>query len=897
MGAERDAARATDRRTGAGTGVGGLTGRAKGPASPDGDPQLTDDKPRGPVRALPAAAALPPEVDRRFEAAALGVSLWRDRREARLLRALAQAGMATAIIDPGGERHHAARTGRRRSVESRSTESFASVAEAVANWWAQGVRASESVILASEEGAPPVDPGSDHPGEELGAPGAGRPALLQVGPAEARAILRDQLARRTRRDLPTPPVVSAWTVAADGARPETEVLRDVRLAMVDGVAGTLASPLADYPPAERTVYVAGVYTGEGSESRLLQLPDWAHLEGRLDTAAPISRILDMRTGLLHHDMATERGPLRAVSFASRARPGIGALRAGGASAVVRDADGRSAGQRATQSPPVIRATGSPGGAAMAVDQSAHGRGGSARLDRIAAIVTDGRRVPRAATARSVLAGAAALGFDRLLAEQRAAWAARWADADILVEGDDEIQRAVRYALYELMAHGVEKGESAIGARGITGPKYRGHVFWDTDIFVLPFLAATRPRAARAILEYRARRLGSAIEAAREAGLAGARMPWESAADGRDVTPDQIPRRGEAPLTVLTGPYELHITADVAWAAATYLDWTGDQAFARRPGGELLFETARYWASRIEVTAGGSAHISRVVGPDEYHAFVDDNAYTNVMARWNLRRAATWPAPDASWRAGRSAAPDAAERAAWLDLADRLVDGFDRGSGIYEQFDGYFGLEPVRIAELATRPLSGEVFLGRDRVAATQCVKQPDVLMLYHVIPDELAPGTLEPNLDFYDPRTSHGSSLSPGIHASLLARAGQTEEALAALRMIAFIDLDDASRGTAEGLHMAALGCMWQAMAFGFAGLRLAGDGLAVDPHLPSGWRSLEVPVRLRGRRVRVRAERDRICIWADRPVTVRIAGLKAAIADRRGLTALRRGNGWTLAD
>jgi trehalose/maltose hydrolase-like predicted phosphorylase len=551
-------------------------------------------------------------------------------------------------------------------------------------------------------------------------------------------------------------------------------------------------------------------------------------------------------------------------------------------------------------PATLRLDASSGGVAIAAQDTELGAGRDRRLDRVVALRANGRRTPSEASARSFLAAAEELGFDGLLAEQRSVWAARWADADIRIEGDVEMQRAVRFALFELMAHAPDRGEAAIGARGLTGSKYRGHVFWDTDVFVLPFLAATNPRGARAILEYRVRRLDAARAAAREAGLAGAWIPWESAQDGRDVTPDWIIGADGLPLHVLTGKHELHIVSDVAWAAATYADWTGDHAFAAGPGRELLIETARFWASRFELAADGSAHLSGVIGPDEYHNLITDNAFTNIMARWNLRRAAAWGDATAG-RVGRGGAgtiaPEAAERRAWIELADRIVDGFDRASGIYEQFRGFFALEPVKIAELATRPLSGEVFFGRDRVAGTQCVKQPDVLMLYHLIPEELVPGTLAANLDFYDPRTAYGSSLSPGIHAALMARAGRTEDALAALRLTAFLDLDDEAARSADGLHIATLGSLWQAIVLGFAGLRPAGDELILDPHLPSGWSALEVPFRLRGRRVRIRIEQDRLKLRSDRPVTVRVAGAEPIVVGRSGRVLVRRGQGWSLSD
>ena len=208
----------------------------------------------------------------------------------------------------------------------------------------------------------------------------------------------------------------------------------------------------------------------------------------------------------------------------------------------------------------------------------------------------------------------------------------------MVDGDDELQLRIRTGLYHLMAVG-DAGESAVGARGITGHAYRGHVFWDADLFVLPFLAATHPAAARSMLEYRLRRLPAARAAARAEGNEGARFAWESAETGFDVTPTSGRDRTGRVVPIRTGFDEVHIVGDVAWAACCYIGWSGDEQFANGPGRELLVETARYWASRIRVDGSGFAHLYGVIGPDEYHEPVDDNAFTNVLARWNLRVAA------------------------------------------------------------------------------------------------------------------------------------------------------------------------------------------------------------------------------------------------------------------
>ncbi len=449
-------------------------------------------------------------------------------------------------------------------------------------------------------------------------------------------------------------------------------------------------------------------------------------------------------------------------------------------------------------------------------------------------------------AQAALAAAEEAGFERLLGEHREAWAQRWQEADVVLQGDAELQRAIRFALFHLMASVGDRGEAAVGARGLSGPAYSGHVFWDSDVFVLPFLAATHPAAARAMLEYRVRRLPAAREAARELGRQGARFAWESAASGVDVTPASARLATGELVPIRTGELEEHIVADVAWAAACYLDWTGDAAFAAGPGRELLVETARYWASRVRFERDGSAHIYGVIGPDEYHEPVDDNAFTNVIARWNLRHAAA------------VGGVDGGERRRWLTIAEALVDGYDRASGIYEQFAGFFDLEPLVIAEIAPRrPIAADLLLGADRTAAAQVLKQADVLMLHHLVPDEVAAGSLVPNLDFYEPRTAHGSSLSPAVHAGLLARAGRYRPALDALRIAARIDLDDLTGSTAGGLHLATMGGLWQALVFGFAGVRPRGDRLIVDPRLPPEWHGLELALRFRGEPLRLRIDRD----------------------------------------
>jgi trehalose/maltose hydrolase-like predicted phosphorylase len=257
-----------------------------------------------------------------------------------------------------------------------------------------------------------------------------------------------------------------------------------------------------------------------------------------------------------------------------------------------------------------------------------------------------------------------------------------------------------------------------------------------------------------------------------------------------------------------------------------------------------------------------------MGPDEYHQVVDDNAFTNLMARWNLRSGAAL--------LGRSDATGEATR--WKELGDSLVDGYRSKARIYEQFAGYFKLEPLIVSQFARPPIAIDVILGAKRVSASQLIKQADVLMAHHLIPNEMHRGTLVPCLDFYEPRTAHGSSLSPAISASLFARAGDPERALDYFDIAARVDLDDLTKTTASGVHLATMGGLWQALAFGFLGLKADGSALRIDPHLPQRWSSLSLRFRFRSQCIEIRAEHERVTISCDSSLAVNVQGRRLTI-------------------
>lgn len=664
---------------------------------------------------------------------------------------------------------------------------------------------------------------------------------LPGGPARFLEVLSAQLRRRRARRVPAIDHDPAWVVDLPDDAALARVSESLG-ALANGWAGTRGALEEAAAGAAPLFVVNGEYATD-DRSPLLAGPWWTSLEIPGEPCVG-RRAVDLRSGVLVRTRADD-SELRTMRFMSMTRPHALALRAeAGPDCPI------------TATAPEPPAT---SGITVATRDWHTNIDGTTVVERIAAWGTH-RDEGEAGTELAELADA---GFDRLLAEHREAWARRWADAEVVIEGAPADELSARFAVFHLLSASHDDGEVAVGARGLTGPAYSGHVFWDADVFVLPALAALQPRAARAMLEYRIRRLPAAQAAARALGGAGARFPWESAAEGVDVTPTNLRGPAGEIVVIRTGAHEEHIVADVAWAACEYARWSGDDAFLTGPGRALVVEPARWWASRIRLDLDGRGHLYGVMGPDEYHEVVDDNAYTNVMARWNLRRAAELCDP--------SSATGVAEAARWRALADSLVDGYGATTGLYEQFAGYWRLEPLLVSDIATPPVAADVLLGPARTAGSQIIKQADVLMLHHLVPGEVVAGSLAPNLAFYGPRTAHGSSLSPAVHASLLARSGQPDRALELFRMAARLDLDDLTGTTAGGLHLATMGGVWQALAFGFLGLRPRGDALEVDPRLPAAWRALGLGFRFRGQPVSVRATDASVTVSCTRPLAVQI--------------------------
>lgn len=677
-----------------------------------------------------------------------------------------------------------------------------------------------------------------------------------------------------------------WTLCFTDRHPLHARVQETLLMVGDGVVGLRGSHEEGDPHEAPLVVASGVYGGDGPAEHLIAGPSPLALcvtDG--DTGQ--RRVLDLRTGVLWRDEPDAAAPVRTMRFVAAGRRGIVAMRAEGPAGrlspgtPLRQLTDRTMTSGHLDDVTWARTVGDRGGIAAAATQTVVTHDGHRVIERIAAYTPEYRRPPPVGRAVAALNTARRRGFDGLFTDHCDEWTRRWSDACVEIPDDADAEFAARYALFQLWCNVADRGEAAVGARGLSGTGYAGHVFWDADVFVLPAIASMSPAAARAMLEYRIRRLPQARSIARLRGLDGVRFPWESASIGVDVTPTSGRANGEW-VPIFTGQLEEHINADIAWAACHYAAWADDPAFLAGDGRPLVTETARYFASRAHMDDDGTAHIRHVIGPDEYHEDVDDNAYTNILARWNLRRAA----------ALEGTTPEAAN---WSRFADALVDGHDATTGRHEQFTGYYRLEPLTMADVGTPPLAADLLLGSARTSAAQIIKQPDVLMAHHLLPAELPAGSLAADLDFYLPRTAHGSSLSPAITAALLAKAGRPDDALRYLDIALRIDLDDLTGMTGAGLHLATLAGVWQALLFGFAGVAVHDNAVTINPQLPRRWGSLNLRFRCLRRRVELSMTNDTTMVTASGPLQVRTPGGEVVGVAHHRLRLVNTDTGWVV--
>jgi alpha,alpha-trehalose phosphorylase len=449
-----------------------------------------------------------------------------------------------------------------------------------------------------------------------------------------------------------------------------------------------------------------------------------------------------------------------------------------------------------------------------------------------------------------VAGARLGGWDGLVKAQRRYLDQFWAQADVEIDGDAEIQQAVRFALFHLMQAGARAEARPIAAKGLTGRGYDGHVFWDTESFVLPVLTYTHPQAARDGLRWRHDTLDLARDRARQLGLKGAAFPWRTV------------RGQECSAYWPAGTAGFHVNADIAAAVVRYVQATGDHRFEAECGLELLVETARLWRALGHHDRHGVFHIDGVTGPDEYSAIADDNIYTNLMAQQNLRSAAE--AAERHPEQARRFGVDDEEISSWRDAAARVHLPYDRELGVHQQSVNFTLHQEWDFANTPPERYPLLLHYPYFDLYRRQVIKQADLVLAMHWRGDAFTPEEKARNFHYYDERTVRDSSLSACTQAVMAAEVGHTELAYDYLGEAAFVDLYDLQRNAADGLHMASLAGTWLAVVAGFAGMRDYGGELSFMPRLPAHFDRLRFAVTIHGDVLRVTIDHVRATYEVD---------------------------------
>ena len=485
----------------------------------------------------------------------------------------------------------------------------------------------------------------------------------------------------------------------------------------------------------------------------------------------------------------------------------------------------------------------------------------------------------------------ATSYDAALDKHAAYWRKAWNTGDVAIEGDAENQQGIRFSIFHLHQayHGVDPRLN-ITAKGLTGEMYWGWTWWDTETYCLPFYLFTNPRAARNLLSYRHATLPGAVARARQLDCEGARYPMGTI-DG-----------SEACATWQHGDLEIHVSAAVAYGIWHYLRITGDQAFLYTQGIEMLMQISRYYASR-----GQWAQVTKdfgfwgVMGADEFHMMVHNNCYTNVMAKKAFEytlavvKEMRAQAPDKLKAAMQKVKLRDGELADWKIKASRMRIPQDKQAGIYEQHDGYFNMPHVDVAKIPPEEFPLYKHWAYVRIFRNDMTKQPDVLLLHFFFSHEYALKNKKTNFEYYEPRCSHESSLSPAVHSILAAELGKFDKAYNYMQHAFRLDLDNYNRNSHEGVHTTSMAAAWMNVVYGYGGLRSDGDLLSFDPSLPKTWKSFSFKIAYRGAVLKVMVDKKQaaFAVIEGPAVPVRVYGKKHLIGKTETKIALpvnRRG-------
>ncbi|MGX1900071.1 putative glycosyl hydrolase [Thermolongibacillus altinsuensis] len=457
------------------------------------------------------------------------------------------------------------------------------------------------------------------------------------------------------------------------------------------------------------------------------------------------------------------------------------------------------------------------------------------------------------------------GYDQLFAENVSEWAKRWKEMEITIESENDFdQLAIRFAHYHLIimtpAHDNRFG---VAAKGLTGEGYKGHSFWDTEIFILPFFTYTFPKVARSLLEYRYNTIEGARRKARANGYEGAMYPWESAFTGDEVTPEwgAVDIVTGKATKIWCGFIEQHITSDIAYAVWQYYQVTGDQDFMDRYGYEMLFDTATFWASRLEWNEEKQEyHINDVIGPDEYKEHVNNNAFTNYMAHWNIQTAIRYyeelkqHRPEILEKLNEKLNLDDAYKK-WTEKVDKIYLPQPREEDlVIPQDDTYLTKQIIDLTKYKNQTQVGTIFedYNMEQVNNIQVSKQADVMVLFYLLENKFSQEVKRANWNYYEPKTLHDSSLSLSTHCILASDMDDRELAYELFERAARIDLGPNMKSSDHGMHTASIGGIWQSVVCGFGGVRMLDGKLRINPKLPKQWKKLVFPIYWRGDRLEV---------------------------------------------
>ena len=451
---------------------------------------------------------------------------------------------------------------------------------------------------------------------------------------------------------------------------------------------------------------------------------------------------------------------------------------------------------------------------------------SASIDRTDDMEADAREIVKANKMQ---------GFDVLARAQQEFWTEHWKTGDIVIEGNPADQQAVRFSLFQLKQQLATVNQCSIGATGLTGPGYSGKVFWDTEMYLMPYYNFTNPESQKELLMYRYRLLDTARARAKEFNTVGAMYAWCSIS-GQETS-----------IVFEASVAEYHLNSDIAYAIWRYYDSTGDKEFLYDYGAEIVFETAKFMAHRgcfVEEN-GGKFCLNVVCGPDEYACGVNNNMYTNFMLQFHLRFALDVVkemkenAPEKYARLAHKIDLQENELDLWKRAADNMYYKYNEKLGIHEQDDSFVRNDPVDMDTIPKHVDIRWMYHPLD-LWRMQVIKQADVVLLNFIQGDKFTREEKMRDYDYYEPKCNHGSSLSTAIHAIMAAELGKPE-AYEFFRCSAYMDIDDFKHNTADGLHMACLGGVWMTAVNGFLGMRHYKDGVLFQPHIPAAWESYQL--------------------------------------------------------